>query len=198
MRRFLSGLFALVLSAALVGCSSDDGPSPSDAPKSNVEVVGSDSLQNVETLDDPKPVPDVTVETMDGKTLALAEQSGRVLLVNFWATWCPPCREEIPDLVELQKTMGPRGLTVVGVAMDEEGTEVVRPFADRHRINYPIVIDSTQTLQSSLGPVYGLPTTVIVNPEGQVVKRVMGIFPVDALKPTLEKMLASDNPSASS
>lgn len=190
MRSFpVSGLFVLLLSVGLLACESDsDQSSPSEAPRTN--VAARDSLRNVTTFDDPKPVPDVTVETLDGQTIDLGAQSGTVLLVNFWATWCPPCREEIPDLVALQKELGPQGFTILGVSTDQEGAEAVRPFVDEYDINYPIVVDTTRSLQeSSLGPVYGLPTTFVVNADGQVVQRVMGMFPVEAMKPTLQKLL---------
>jgi len=190
MRPFpLSGLFVLLLGFGLLACESDgEQSSPADAPRTN--VAAQESLRNVTTFDDPKPVPDVTVETLDGQQIDLGEQSGTVLLVNFWATWCPPCREEIPDLVALQKELGPQGFTILGISTDQEGAEAVRPFVDEYDINYPIVVDTARTLQaSSLGPVYGLPTTFVVNADGQVVQRVMGMFPVDAMKPRLQKML---------
>ena len=190
MRPFpLSGLFVLLLGFGLLACESDEEQSsPADAPRTN--VAAQESLRNVTTFDDPKPVPDVTVETLDGQQIDLGEQSGTVLLVNFWATWCPPCREEIPDLVALQKELGPQGFTILGISTDQEGAEAVRPFVDEYDINYPIVVDTARTLQaSSLGPVYGLPTTFVVNADGQVVQRVMGMFPVDAMKPRLQKML---------
>jgi len=188
---FLAGL--LLLGLSLAGCQSDDGPDPSEAPTTNLEARGGGSSPEGEppTLDEPEPAPDVSVQTLAGDRIALANSPQQVLLINFWATWCPPCKKEIPDLVELQEDLGSQGLTIIGVATDEEGRSVVKPFADENDINFPLVIDSTRTLQSELGPVYGLPTTLLINPDGQIVKRVVGIFPADQYRPVLQEMLAS-------
>lgn len=195
LRRLLRPLGVLlnlfVLGSALLGCGSDEGPDPAQAPKTNVQARSTPATADSVTLDEPEAAPDVVLETMAGDRISLSDSPDKVLLVNFWATWCPPCRKEIPDLVELQQDLGPEGLTIVGVATDEEGRSVVQPFADEHEINYPIVIDSTRTLQSELGPVYGLPTTLLINPDGQVVKRVVGIFPTEPYRPVLKEMLAT-------
>src|ERR1700719_4618241 len=75
--------------------------------------------------------PDVTLMDIGGKDISLSQYKGKVVLVNFWATWCDPCRVEIPWLIEMQHKYGPRGFTVVGIAMDEEGKSVVAPFLDK-------------------------------------------------------------------
>jgi peroxiredoxin len=136
-----------------------------------------------------KPVPDLTLETLDGEAINLRDQKGRVLLVNFWATWCAPCRKEIPDLKALHSDLKPQGLTVIGVALDRKGREVVAPFVDEHTINYPIVVDTEGAAEAEFGPIPGLPTTILVSPNGKIAKRVVGIFPTDEMKPTLREML---------
>lgn len=138
---------------------------------------------------EPEPVPELMLETLNGESIALDEQDGRVLLINFWATWCAPCRKEIPDLKDLYSDLEQEGLTIIGVALDREGREVVAPFAEEHAINYPIVIDTEGTAEAEFGPIPGLPTTVLVTPEGQITKRVVGIFPTDEMKSTLRDML---------
>lgn len=181
---FLSvGLTVLLL----LGCGEEENQDPATAPQSNVEAQAGESHQ----LDEPEPVPELSLETLDGETINLAQRDGEVLLVNFWATWCAPCRKEIPDLTALQSELGPDGLTVIGVALDRDGAEVVKPFLQKYDVNYPIVIDAERTVESELGPTYGLPTTLVVNPEGQITHRVVGIFPVETFKPKLEEMLAS-------
>lgn len=182
-------LFFLSLGLALLllpGCGEDEGQDPATAPKSNVEARSGESHAI-----DPEPVPEITLETLEGETIEVAQREGEVLLINFWATWCAPCRKEIPDLASLQSELGPEGLTVIGVALDRDGAEVVEPFLEKYEINYPIVIDADRTVESELGPTYGLPTTLIVNPDGQITHRVVGIFPVEEMKPSLKKMLAS-------
>lgn len=177
--------FSLVL--LLTGCGGDD--SSQQATSSTTSTAPTPSAGKVQEVD-PQPVPDLTLETMDGTSIDLAAQEGRVLLINFWATWCAPCREEIPELKELHANLQPKGLTVIGVALDRGGAEVVKPYVDNHEINYPIVLDGEGNAEAEMGPIYGLPTTLVVNPKEQIVKRVIGIFPVDKLKPTLEEMLS--------
>jgi peroxiredoxin len=145
---------------------------------------------------DPHPVADLELTTLNGETINLGAQEGNVLLINFWATWCPPCRKEIPDLVDLQADLGPRGLKVIGVSFDREGAEVVRPFVEKRDVNYPIVADTSQSVESELGPIYGLPTTLVVDAEGMVRRRIVGVFPVDEMRSTLDSMLTAGTASA--
>lgn len=190
--RRLVGVLLLPAAILFVGCGDDaaDAPDPSQAPRTNAAALQSDSARLASSVTDPTPVPDVTVTTMDGQTLDLDAQQGSVLLINFWATWCAPCLQEIPDLIELQDRFGDRGLTIVGVALDQEGASVVQPFMERHNINYPVVVDTTRTLESQFGPIHALPTTVVVNPEGLITRQIVGLFPTSAMRPKLETMLA--------
>jgi thiol-disulfide isomerase/thioredoxin len=132
--------------------------------------------------------------TLDGQTIQLDEQKGKVVLVNFWATWCAPCRKEIPDLINLYSELKSDGLLVVGVATDDDGERVVAPFVKREKINYPIVVDTSRTIESQFDAMYGLPTTYVVNPEGQIVRRILGIFPTEEMRPKLETMLKNATP----
>ncbi|MFP4227648.1 MAG: TlpA disulfide reductase family protein [Salinivenus sp.] len=179
--------FSALLVVSLLGCGDDTESSEADAPKTNQDVQQSRVHEP-----DPYSVPDTTLETIDGESINLAEQDGRVLLVNFWATWCGPCREEIPDLIELQETLGDDGLTVVGISLDKEGESTVRSFMDNFDFNYPVVVDPTGATEEGYGPTHGLPTTFVVNTDGDVVKRVLGIFPTDEMRPELEAMLDTD------
>lgn len=177
-------LLCLGLVLGLSGCGSDSEPEPSKAPRTSRDVQSGSSYET-----NPRPAPDVPMTTMNGKSLNLAELSGKVVLVNFWATWCAPCRREIPDLIDLYSEMKSDGLVIVGIAVDQDGAEVVEPFVNEQNINYPIVLDPDQSMESHFDAMYGLPTTYVVNPEGQIVRRVLGVFPTEKLKPTLENML---------
>ena len=186
----------------IVGCSSDE-PAPinatSQAPPSNAPRSISDLIQSP---DDPEPAPDVTLQTMNGESIALADRPGEVLLVNFWATWCAPCRKEIPDLVDLQEELGPAGLTVIGVSLDQQGEEAVTPFLDTYTgdeaVNYPIVLDPQGEVEQAFGGVYGLPMTYVVGPDGRVHHRVLGLFPVDDMRPKLTALLEDESLQGSS
>jgi peroxiredoxin len=184
MRRLPVLLGCLGLLLALSACGTDDDPSPTDLSQPDQSAAASKTYET-----DPAPAPDVPMETMDGQTLNLADQSGKVVLVNFWATWCGPCRREIPDLVDLYSDLRDDGLVIVGIAVDQEGAEVVEPFVNEQEINYPIVLDPEQSLETHFDAMYGLPTTYVVNPEGKIVKRVLGIFPVEEMRPKLKAML---------
>jgi peroxiredoxin len=187
MRALSVVLLCVGLVLGVSACQSDDDPSPSNAPRTSAEAKGGKTYEM-----DPMPAPDLAMETLSGEEINLSDQQGKVILVNFWATWCAPCRKEIPDLIDLQSEMESEGLLVVGIAVDEEGKSVVQPFVEKQDVNYPIVIDTTRTIESHFEAMYGLPTTYVINPEGQIVRRVLGIFPVEDMKPTLKEMLAED------
>lgn len=174
----------------LAGCTSDASETNS-ARKAQLPESGMTPGTQSMPVDEPTPVPDLTLTTMSGETIELAQQSGKVLLLNFWATWCAPCRKEIPDLVDLQKELGPKGLTIIGIALDREGADVVKPYAKEHTINYPLVLDPDTSIPKHFGEVYGLPTTFVVGPDGQIRHRILGILPIDQLKPKLVDMLES-------
>lgn len=187
MRSFLLPLLLCTgLLVGLTACGGDGESSSEQAPRTSTEARSGSTYQT-----DPVPAPDVTMETLDGQTINLAEQKGKVILVNFWATWCAPCRKEIPELIDLYSSMKGDGLMVVGIAVDNEGTSVVEPFVEKEGINYPIVIDTSRSIESNFEAMYGLPTTYVVNPDGQIVRRVLGIFPTEKMKSTLQEMLAA-------
>lgn len=136
--------------------------------------------------------PDFTLPSLEGDTYALSSSRGNVVVVNFWATWCPPCREEIPDFIRLQEEYGERGLTFVGVSLDEEGFDVVRPFADQYDFNYPIVVDDG-TAAAAYGPIAVMPTTFIVDRKGLVRYYAPGMLTSEGLRPVLAEMLNEES-----
>lgn len=186
MRHLLLVLCCAGLLGGLAACGSDSENSPAEAPQTSAEAKSGPNYQT-----DPVPAPDVTMTTLDGQEINLAQQDGKVVLVNFWATWCAPCRKEIPDLIDLYDEHKSDGLMVVGIALDKEGAEVVKPFVEKEKVNYPIVIDTSKTIESQFDAMYGLPTTYVVNSEGKIVRRILGIFPVEKMEPKLEEMLQS-------
>jgi len=191
MRRIRPFLWSLSLVVLLVACG---GERSTDTTASSSASAESEPLPGKVRDVEAKPVPDLTLETMEGGSINLADQKDRVLLVNFWATWCAPCREEIPDLNALQAELGGDGLRVIGIALDRQGREKVEPFAEKLSIEYPIVIDAEGTAESEFGPIPGLPTTIVVGPDGRITKRVVGIFPVNEMTPTLKQMLNAGEP----
>jgi peroxiredoxin len=192
MRRFVLPLLCVGLLMGLGACGSDTDQSDSPLRKSDNSSSTGTSYKT-----DPVSAPDLSLEMMDGQTLNLAKQNGNVILVNFWATWCAPCRREIPDLVDLYSELNSDGLVIVGIAVDREGAEVVKPFVKEEDINYPIVLDPDQSAEKHFDAMYGLPTTYVINPDGKIVRRITGIFPTEEMKPMLKDMLDSADASPS-
>jgi thiol-disulfide isomerase/thioredoxin len=117
-------------------------------------------------------VPPFTATDLDGRPVSLAALRGKVVIVNFWATWCPPCREEIPDLIALQNKYKDR-LQIVGVSQDSGSPEGVRRFAAGHGMNYPTVM-STPEIEKLFPGVYALPTSFILDREGHLAQKHVG------------------------
>ena len=116
---------------------------------------------------DPDPATEFAVEGIDGKIVNLAGARGKVVLLNFWATWCGPCRMEVPDLVELQKKYQDR-LQVIGLVVDDADEDAVLKFAKRYSINYPVAM-ATDGMRIQFGGVSALPTSFIIDSQGRVV-----------------------------
>ena len=119
-----------------------------------------------------------TMNGTDGNPVALEKFRGKPLIINFWARWCPPCRKEIPELIKLQKEFSGRGLTVLGVAVEEDAAAVLE-FANAYEVNYPVVVDKKKGiwLMQNLGNSQaGLPFTLLIDRQGNIVSRKMGMF----------------------
>jgi thiol-disulfide isomerase/thioredoxin len=118
--------------------------------------------------------PDFELQTLDGKNAKLSDFRGKAVLLNFWATWCGPCKIEMPWFVELQKQYGPQGLQIVGVAMDDSSTEDIAKFVKEMDVNYPILLGK-ESVGQSYGGVGVLPTTFFIDRDGKFVAREFGL-----------------------
>ena len=123
---------------------------------------------------DPKPAPAFTVRDLDGREISPASLRGKVVIVNFWATWCGPCRAEIPDLVALQEKYKDT-LQVIGISEDEAGVEVVKRFAAEHKVNYPVAM-TTPEIEKLFPGISALPTSFILDRESRVVQKHVGML----------------------
>ena len=130
---------------------------------------------------------DFTLQDIDGKRWGLAEQRGRVVLVNYWATWCPPCRQETPGLVRLANEYRVKGVEVVGITLDEDLT-AVREFVARYQIPYRILIPSNASNLTTM--IESIPVTLLYDHQGRVAKRYVGAVSETTLKRDVEQLLA--------
>lgn len=127
-------------------------------------------------------------DVVSGKDINSSVFEGKTLFVTFFATWCPPCMEEVPTLIKLQKKYAGDGFTVVGLSVDQGGAKVVKKLVKKKSINYPVVLADAITMQS-FGGVYGIPVSFLVNKKGDVVKKYTGYVPISVLEKDLRKIL---------
>ncbi len=127
--------------------------------------------------------PNFTLTDLSGKSISLSDLKGKVIFINFWATWCPPCRQEIPDFIEFTKENKDSGAVILGVSVDKSADKV-RDFVDENGINYPIVM-ATNEMISDYKPGKFIPTTIVIDPSGMIKEKKVGAMD----KATLEHYL---------
>jgi thiol-disulfide isomerase/thioredoxin len=133
--------------------------------------------------------PDFTLQSLDGKTVRLSDFRGKPVVLNFWATWCGPCKIEMPWFVDLQKQYGPAGLQFLGVAMDDASTKDIAEFAASMKVNYPILIGK-ESIGDAYGGVQFLPETFYIDRNGKVVDKAFGLKGRGEIEDAIKKILA--------
>ena len=131
--------------------------------------------------------PDFTLKQLNGTPLRLSDYRGKVVLLDFWATWCAPCRDEIPRFVEWQTKYGNEGLQVIGVSMDDD-VQPVQKFSREFRMNYPVAV-GTQELASRYGGILGLPVNIVIGRDGKIVSKHLGLEDLSLLEHELTAQL---------
>ena len=141
-----------------------------------------------------KAAPDFALSDLSGKTVRLSDFKGKVVLPDFWATWCGPCREEIPEFVQLQKQYAGKGFTMMGIALDDEGASVVKPFAQKLGMNYPVVIGNIQ-VASAYGGIQAIPLTFLIGRDGKILKTYLGARDKSEFQQDIQSALQTKSPT---
>lgn len=159
----------LLISAVSFGCGKSESNS-TDSSKSSA------SLESEKNVSYPK-APDFSLQNLNGNKVKLSDYSGKLVFVNFWATWCPPCRAEIPGFIKMYDKYKDQGLEIIGISTDRDGKELVKEFVQKNKVNYTVLMFDMDVI-TAYGGITGIPTTFIVNQKGEIVNKFVG-FPGD-------------------
>ena len=164
MMRFVS-ITLIVIIISLSACSSRETPKPPAEGKQ---------------------APDFTLPAISGQEVRLSDLKGEVVLVNFWATWCPPCREEIPSMTALNRLMAGKPFRMLAISIDQGGKDAVNDFFKKSRLTLPVLIDSNGSIARLYG-ITGVPETFVIDRKGVIIKKIVG--PLDWSAPEVVRFL---------
>ncbi len=176
--RLVPGLLCLAILFGTAACARKKDPAPA-VPKVTAKEQAApapDASQSVAALPKLGAAPAWQLKDLDGKVVSSDQFKGKVVVIDFWATWCPPCRQEIPGYIALIKKYGPEGLVIIGVSLDQEGPAVVKAFGQKFGVNYPLVM-ADDAVQAAFGGMEAIPTTFLIDRTGQVRDRKVGAEP---------------------
>lgn len=181
----LNKILLLVMVAAagllLASCSDDSKKKAGKSTNTAASTTKKNNASKVVTA------PDFTLKKMDGSPFTLSTHRGEVVVLNVWATWCGPCRKEIPDFIEIQKALRDQGVLFVGISVDKNGWKAVRPFAKKYDINYPLTL-ADRTFLKEYGPFRAIPVTFIIDKKGKIAYGGAGRINTQSLEKVLKKM----------
>ncbi len=152
------------------------------------ENNSSDNTSKVQTTEtkNEKAAPDFSLQSTDGKTVSLKDYKGKIVILDFWATWCGPCRKGIPDLISLQDRYK-NDLRVIGISLDTSTKDDVIPFAKKMNINYPVVYGN-DNITSDYGGIEAIPTTIVIDQNGEIVAKYVGLVDKETFAKQIEDL----------
>jgi peroxiredoxin len=139
-----------------------------------------------------KPAPAFTLQDLNGKNVSLADFRGKVLILDFWATWCPPCVKEIPHFIELYEQYKDKGVEIVGISLDQAGVSVVKAFVQKYQIKYPIMMTDGK-IDKAFGGIPSIPTTFLIDSAGNISKKYVGYNDKAVFEADIKKLLPETN-----
>ena len=169
--------FVILAACLIAGCEGENVPASAPASKSA-------------KARDLKEAPDFNLLSIDGGDIRLSSFKGKVVIVDFWATWCGPCVKEIPGFINLKNTYGDKGFEIIGISVDSDKSAFVN-FARERGINYPIVY-ADDAVQSSYGGIRGIPTTFFIDREGRIAEKIVGAYGEDYFIRRVSELLAQE------
>ncbi len=172
-------LVVLMLVTGFTGCGKSE---------QNTKVAGTAAVAQTAESDKAQAAYPFALKTMAGKSISLQDYKGKVLIVNVWDTWCPPCQAEIPDFIDLYDTYQKKGLEILGVAGGRNGEKAVMDFVAQYGINYPIAL-LTQEFLDGFGGINAIPTTFLIDKKGNLVKTYVGYREKEVFVQDLTKLL---------
>ena len=181
-------LTAVGLVAALAGCSSEKSETKSEVDVADYPTQNAD----LKPVAERQPAPEFAMKDADGNTVTVAGYKGKVVLLNFWATWCIPCRREMPWFEEFETKYKDRGFSVLGASMDSNGWEVVKPYITEHKLGYRIIVADTQMAQL-YAVEDALPTTFMIDRQGRIAAMHSGLVSKSTFAKQIEELLEDKN-----
>ena len=183
-----SHFLLLAFSLVLISCSSENKKPEKESAQIEDELPHDPYSAPLNAATQESKLADFETQLLNGESFQLSNQKGKVVLLNIWATWCPPCEEETPDLVELYEKYQDKDVEFLGISIDEQGESVVQPFVEKYDVNYPITIDDG-TIMDKYGPLMGVPTTYLIDKEGNLRYFATGAVTKKEIELRLEKLL---------
>lgn len=185
--KFADMLATLIVVGLLVGCG-EQSAETADAAKTTSVDAAKPKVPRANQA------PDFTLTSLEGSPVRLSDFEGRVVLVDFWATWCGPCRRTIPDLVALYNEHNAGGFDVLGIALERQGIERLGPYVQQSNIPYPVLIGTSEVVRS-YGNIRSIPTAFLIGRDGTVRQKFVGVQPRSVLEKAILELLAEPSPA---